>query len=201
MRRLFTLLSIFALGCTTPKLEVAEPQTQIEVRSISKTSDDSSVKEKKQQPEKQKKVQWIRDLDEAVQMSATRVEPVFLVYYSDECDFCDYMMNILFEDDAVANVINKDFVPVSLNITSDPISQDIAASNGIRNVPAIDVVFFTVKMKKDEIDITPHPVARMLGTPSGVDSMLRALNEIKEKSDAKAREIEEQERHEREQRE
>lgn len=185
--RLITLLSALAIvGCTncsstvdnvsthTPKEQIVAPASP---GPVAQPSDIELANAEKT------KVVWLTSLDTASAESITSKRPVFMMYHSDSCSYCVHMMKTVFEDDDVAKYVNKNFVPLSLNIEKSAEARNVAAANGIKSVPTMDVVLF----KEDDANVYAIGVARMIGSVPTAEDMMRALKEVKAKADEKAK--------------
>jgi thioredoxin-related protein len=66
-------------------------------------------------------IKWVSTYDAALGKAAKEKKNVMVMLSKEGCPACEYMEDIVFEEQAVADTINKNFVPVHLDIHKDKI--------------------------------------------------------------------------------
>ena len=64
---------------------------------------------------------WAASYSKAFEMAKEQEKGVMIMLSKDNCDACWYMENIVFEDDALVEQIEKNFVPLYLDVYDDDI--------------------------------------------------------------------------------
>ena len=64
-------------------------------------------------------LKWASSYDAALSQAAKEKKKVMVMLSREECPACEYMNDIVFEEKAVENEIQKNFVPVHLDIHKD----------------------------------------------------------------------------------
>ena len=70
-------------------------------------------------------INWAPSYDAALVKAAKEKKNVMVMFSREECPACEYMEDIVFEEQAVENAINKNFVPVHLDIHKDKIPSEL----------------------------------------------------------------------------
>ncbi len=64
-------------------------------------------------------LKWASSYDAALAQAAKEKKKVMVMLSREECPACEYMNDIVFEEKAVENEIQKNFVPVHIDIHKD----------------------------------------------------------------------------------
>ncbi|AFV97165.1 MULTISPECIES: thioredoxin family protein [unclassified Sulfuricurvum] len=70
-------------------------------------------------------IKWASSYDAALAQAVKEKKKVMVMLSREECPACEYMNDIVFEEKAVENEINKNFVPVHLDIHKDFIPEGL----------------------------------------------------------------------------
>lgn len=70
-------------------------------------------------------INWAPSYDAALVKAAKEKKNVMVMFSREECPACEYMEDIVFEEQAVENAINKNFVPVHLDIHKDVLPEGL----------------------------------------------------------------------------
>ncbi len=81
-------------------------------------------------------IKWTTTYDAALAKAAKEKKNVMVMLSKEGCPACDYMESVVFEEQAVEETINKNFVPVHLDIHADK----IPASLGYIGTPTFHFV-------------------------------------------------------------
>ncbi len=66
-------------------------------------------------------IEWAMDYEDALIESKESGKPVFVMISQKSCNYCFFMKSQVFTKPKVAKFINENFVPVELDLESDPI--------------------------------------------------------------------------------
>lgn len=70
-------------------------------------------------------LKWASSYDAALSQAAKEKKKVMVMLSREECPACEYMNDIVFEEKAVENEIQKNFVPVHIDIHKDFIPEGL----------------------------------------------------------------------------
>lgn len=70
-------------------------------------------------------LKWASSYDAALAQAAKEKKKVMVMLSREECPACEYMEEIVFDEKAVENEVNKNFVPVHLDIHKDFIPEGL----------------------------------------------------------------------------
>jgi len=70
-------------------------------------------------------INWAPSYDAALAKAAKEKKNVMVMLSREECPACEYMEDIVFEEQAVENAIHKNFVPVHIDIHKDFIPEGL----------------------------------------------------------------------------
>lgn len=70
-------------------------------------------------------LKWASSYDAALAQAAKEKKKVMIMLSREECPACEYMDDIVFEEKAVENEIQKNFVPVHIDIHKDFIPEGL----------------------------------------------------------------------------
>jgi len=70
-------------------------------------------------------LKWAASYDAALAQAAKEKKKVMVMLSREECPACEYMDDIVFEEKAVENEIQKNFVPVHIDIHKDFIPEGL----------------------------------------------------------------------------
>jgi len=70
-------------------------------------------------------LKWAASYDAALAQAAKEKKKVMVMLSREECPACEYMNDIVFEEKAVENEIQKNFVPVHIDIHKDFIPEGL----------------------------------------------------------------------------
>ncbi|BDY12229.1 thioredoxin family protein [Hydrogenimonas cancrithermarum] len=66
-------------------------------------------------------VEWAMDYQDALMESKESGKPVFVMISQENCNYCMFMKSQVFTKPEVADFLNENFVPVELDLKSDPL--------------------------------------------------------------------------------
>lgn len=66
-------------------------------------------------------IQWVASYEAGLIKAAKEKKNVMVMLSKEECPACEYMENVVFEEQAIEDAINKNFVPVHLDVHKDKI--------------------------------------------------------------------------------
>lgn len=66
-------------------------------------------------------VDWAMDYSDALEESESSGKPILVMIGQEDCNYCSYMKNRVFTTPKVARFVDEHFVPVELDLHSDPI--------------------------------------------------------------------------------
>lgn len=66
-------------------------------------------------------INWAPSYDSALSTAKKEHKNVMLMFSKHECPACDYMENVVFQESSIADVINKDFIPLHIDIHTDKV--------------------------------------------------------------------------------
>ncbi|BBG65476.1 hypothetical protein NNO_0773 [Hydrogenimonas sp.] len=66
-------------------------------------------------------VEWAMDYSDALAESKESNKPVMVMISQESCNYCFFMKSQVFTKPRVAEFINRNFIPVELDLQSDPI--------------------------------------------------------------------------------
>ncbi len=85
-------------------------------------------------------VAWGHDVPDAFSASAAQNKPVLLFFTADWCPPCRRLKSGPLSDDAIADHIESNFVPVKVDLTSPGEAENLAASDfGVQGIPVLIV--------------------------------------------------------------
>ena len=61
-------------------------------------------------------IKWVEDYDDAIEMAQKNNKVVMVMLSREGCPACEYMEDIVFTNDEVLKILNKDFIPVHIDI-------------------------------------------------------------------------------------
>lgn len=64
-------------------------------------------------------INWVASYDVALTKAAKEKKNVMVMFSREECPACEYMEDVVFEEQAVEQMINKNFIPVHIDIHKD----------------------------------------------------------------------------------
>jgi thioredoxin-related protein len=70
-------------------------------------------------------INWAPSYDTALVKAAKEKKNVMVVLSKEGCPACEYMEDVVFEEQAVEDAINKSFVPVHLDIHKDKVPSEL----------------------------------------------------------------------------
>lgn len=70
-------------------------------------------------------INWIASYDVALIKAAKEKKNVMVMLSKEGCPACEYMENVVFEEQVVEDAINKKFIPVHLDIHNDKIPTEL----------------------------------------------------------------------------
>ncbi|DAB39394.1 MAG: thioredoxin [Sulfuricurvum sp. RIFOXYD2_FULL_44_160] len=70
-------------------------------------------------------LKWAVSYDAALAQAAKEKKKVMVMLSKENCPACEYMNDVVFEENAVANEIHKSFVPVHIDIHKDFIPEGL----------------------------------------------------------------------------
>jgi thioredoxin-related protein len=70
-------------------------------------------------------IHWAQSYDAALEKAAKEKKIVMVMLSKEECPACEYMNDVVFEEQVVEDTINKNFVPVHLDIHKDKIPDQL----------------------------------------------------------------------------
>ncbi|MGZ5208638.1 MAG: thioredoxin family protein [Sulfuricurvum sp.] len=70
-------------------------------------------------------IKWAPSYDAALAQASKEKKNVMVMLSQEGCPACEYMNDIVFEESAIENEINKKFVPVHLDIHNDVIPEGL----------------------------------------------------------------------------
>lgn len=86
-------------------------------------------------------VSWNTSYDRAVAEAEQTHKPIFVVFSSKNCGACNHMHAWVFSDKQVADFIEKDFVPLHVDVTQvTPDAMALARRYGVNAIPAMFVI-------------------------------------------------------------
>ncbi|MGE4518401.1 MAG: thioredoxin family protein [Desulfobacteraceae bacterium] len=77
-------------------------------------------------------IKW-NDYDSGTKLSKQSDKKMYIYFYSEKCPWCVKMENETFKNKEVADFLNKNFIPVKINVYED---RDTTAMYGIGPIPA-----------------------------------------------------------------
>ena len=60
-------------------------------------------------------IKWI-DFDDAIEMAENNNKTILVMLSREGCPACEYMLDVVFKNEEVLEAINKDFIPVYIDI-------------------------------------------------------------------------------------
>lgn len=66
-------------------------------------------------------IKWVSTYDAALNKAAIEKKNVMVMLSKENCPACEYMNDIVFEEQVVEDTLNKNFIPVHLDIHKDKI--------------------------------------------------------------------------------
>ena len=70
-------------------------------------------------------INWVASYDVALTKAAKEKKNVMVMLSKEGCPACEYMEDVVFEEQAVEDAINKKFIPVHLDIHKDKIPTEL----------------------------------------------------------------------------
>ena len=72
-------------------------------------------------------ITWIQTYKEGVEVAKKQNKPMLLFINKPDCGACEMMKEVVFTDEMIYTYINKEFVPVALNINKNDAPKDLQA--------------------------------------------------------------------------
>jgi len=66
-------------------------------------------------------VKWAKSYQSALDQAQKDQKNVMVMLSKEECPACQYMENVVFEEKVVQDTINRDFIPVHIDIINDAV--------------------------------------------------------------------------------
>ena len=107
---------------------------------------------------------WAKSYDEAKKVAADTGKPVMVMFSQAGCPTCEYMKDVAFKDETLAEYIRFYFVPVEIDIYE----QEVPEGFRFRGTPTF---FFT--------DHTGKKIARKIAGGAKADVFLKELQDIR----------------------
>ncbi len=116
--------------------------------------------------------QWALSYTKAFENAKAKEKGVMIMLSKENCDGCWYMENIVFEDDELVNKIEKNFVPLYLDVNDDNIhdlsfistptlyfinsnGKTIERLDGVFNIKELTAALLKIKVEKEEVEERP----------------------------------------------
>lgn len=65
-------------------------------------------------------IPWANSFDEAVRLSKSENKPIMLMFSSKTCPMCNYMKDVVYEDERVIEYVEHFFIPVEIDVHEHP---------------------------------------------------------------------------------
>lgn len=96
---------------------------------------------------------WYRNLDEAKEKAVEAKKPILLFIHSRNCFYCPKMIENIFPDPKLFEQINRDFILVSLDgsTDSDSIQGDLSDQAPVRFITSVTPAIFFMGPKEEKL--------------------------------------------------
>lgn len=108
-------------------------------------------------------ITWQRDFESARTQAQTAAKPMLLVFSAAWCPPCNVMKHDVWPDPEVETVINRDFVPLYLDV-DEQATKAIAERYGVGGIPAVFVVDADGKVLRKASFMSQSQTLEFLGT-------------------------------------
>lgn len=93
-------------------------------------------------------IQWLRSAEQAAAEAAQAGKPILVYVRSANCHYCDLMQTNVWQDQATADVVNREFVPLKLTREDNPEAVKVLQIKGFPST----VIFSADRQYVDRLD-------------------------------------------------